>query len=213
MCRLFPSFGHRMHLKMFQMCKSNTLDFTHLASAAACKRNRVLQFKSESIFKSNFAHVSRCIFPPPRHEPQTTQQWGFPYWIDYVTDREPLASVPSHKHVTHQDCLVPSDLLCFTKKKKTFLFFCFQLAFLVIHMDWGFTHTNIHICSTILPSFWIHKKQQLTHSSICLQNLRIIGVIGPGWGYVLYSINCLHQPAYWLNHWQSSVPKMEPDKH
>ncbi len=62
---------------------------------------------------------------------------------------------------------------------------------------WGFTHINIYI-SAVLPSFWIHKKQQQTLYSLVqyllfdTQNLGMIAVkflkLCPGWGYqVLYT--------------------------
>lgn len=213
MCRLFPSFGHRMHLKMFQMCKSNTLDFTHLASAAFCKRNQVQQFNSEAIFKSNLAHVSRCIFPPPRHEPQTTQQRGFPYWIDYITKSENHLPLCPHTN-TYTPRLSCAKWPTVFYKENVFIFM-FTIGFSCHSHGLGF-HSYKYSHLLYNTALLLNSQKATSNSTLFSMSLKFEnywGKIGPGWGYVIYSINCLHQPAYWLNHWQSSAPEMEPDEH
>jgi len=149
-----PSSHAREHASVLQ---SNTLDITRLASAAFCLfcvRSRWIGCNGsnfETFFKFYFVHASHCIDPPPRHDPQnhtTANLW------QQKTEKTFETSEPSNEH---QECLVPRDRLMYKKPSP-----CLWLAF---SLGGGFTHTNIHICSTILPSFWMHKKRSNNSST------------------------------------------------
>lgn len=124
---------------------------------------------------------------PPHDKPHTTQQWRYKdFSLERKREREKTTW----------------SIKGFCAKGPTLLYktpFYYELiGFGVILMAWGFTHTDIYICSTILPSFWIHRKKKkkielfrLFPHSFSL-NLKKKNRIGPGWGYVLYSTNCLH---------------------
>lgn len=141
--RPFGSFGHLVHLKMFQICKDVHL-ISHILQelrpvVGLLKRlaRWIKQFKFETIFKYNLVHVSHCIFPPPHDEPQTTQRWGLPCWTDYITESI-LKSTGRENHLP----LCPHTNTWYTKivcaKWPTVLycakaiFKCLWLAFFVI---------------------------------------------------------------------------------
>lgn len=122
---------------------------------------------------------SACVFcfffPSPHLEPQTTQQqWSWPYPNKESADREALTSVPFALTSTLHTKIVPSD----------------QKALCMIgHGVWGFTHLDVCICSTLLPSFW--RLVFSFYTVTCLLNFgdyRGLNSwrIGPGWGYVLF---------------------------
>lgn len=79
----------------------------------------------------------------------------------------------NHKHMIHQVCAKWPTVLCRSH---------YLNGFVVIQVNWGFTHANICICSTILPSFWIHKKQQVFLVKFYVQ---YIFTFGNYWGKIV----------------------------
>lgn len=141
-------------------------NITYPASPLSCcvssQMNRVQWLQFETIFKS------KCLslhFPTASSWTPTIQQWR------YNTNRETLTSVPSHKNIKHQDCLVPSGLLYKIQSM-------FMIGFLnVIPMDWGFTLQFPHLLyntALLLNS----QKQRLVRISGVLHNnkLRMIAL-------------------------------------
>lgn len=129
-----------------------------LARWIGCSGSNLRRFSSQNVF--------HFIFLPPRHEPQTIQQWR------YNTNRETLTSVPSHKNIKHQDCLVPSGLLYKIQSM-------FMIGFLnVIPMDWGFTLQFPHLLYNTALLLLNSQKQQLVRISGVLHNnkLRMIAL-------------------------------------
>lgn len=125
---------------------------------------------SRNLFQA--AHVS-----PPQHEPQTTQQWSPPCSVEDITEstgrEKHLPLCPNFTRDTSRLSVPRSDLLYCTKAfSKRSRLACLSLTWTGVSL----------ICSTILPSFWIHKNSTQFGISCWVYmhymslNLGIIGV-------------------------------------